>query len=298
MFLMSGWVFQRKKFWIPVGDTFQKAYLEEWLRVDDDSTSDLGEHSIKATPPVNVSTMVRNSDNKDCTVKHKQLEEAPSAPRPTGQPDAPTWELLGPQGTPSFWERTEAPLPLPRRRCDFTHPKQLSPFPERLELPFPSGEILSGYEDVVSSGQDHYTTWVKMDPDVTEERHMVDVQQAVAEFQEASARRHDTSSQEYHFHNNVPHRSPAQKNDSASTTGIQGLDVAKKVQLKYKLQENGTLPPCRRRLIMWTTNSSQTGSMLPTTEVTRCVSTKTPSTLMLKSCPFTSTIPGANCLIK
>ena len=40
---------------------------------------------------------------------------------------------------------------------------------------------------------------------------MVDVQKAVAEFREASARRHDTSSQEYHFDNNVPNRSPVQK---------------------------------------------------------------------------------------
>ena len=56
---------------------------------------------------------------------------------------------------------------------------------------------------------------------------------------------------------------------------------------KNKLQGNGTSSPCRRRLIMWTTNSSQTGSMLPTTEVARCFSTKTPSTLMSKSSPFT-----------
>ena len=35
------------------------------------------------------------------------------------------------------------------------HPKQLSPFPERL------GEIMSGYEDVVSSSTDQFTTWVK-----------------------------------------------------------------------------------------------------------------------------------------
>ena len=62
--------------------------------------------------------------------------------------------FLDPQGTASFWERTEAPLHLPRPRCNFIHSKQLSPFPERLELPFPSEEILSGYEDVVSSSKD------------------------------------------------------------------------------------------------------------------------------------------------
>ena len=48
---------------------------------------------------------------KDCTTKQKRLEEAPSAPRPTGQPDTPTWELILPQGTASFSERTEPPLP-------------------------------------------------------------------------------------------------------------------------------------------------------------------------------------------
>ena len=89
-------------------------------------------------------------------------------------------------------------MPPPRPRCNFIHPKKLSPFPERLELPFPSEEILSGCEDVASS-KDQYTTWVKTDPDVTLERHMFDVQKAVAEFREASAERHDTFSHEYSF---------------------------------------------------------------------------------------------------
>ena len=35
---------------------------------------------------------------KNCTAKHKQPEEAPSAPRPMEQPDAPILELLGPPG--------------------------------------------------------------------------------------------------------------------------------------------------------------------------------------------------------
>ena len=40
---------------------------------------------------------------------------------------------------------------------------------------------------------------------------MVDIQKAVAEFREASARRHDASSQGCHFDNNAPNRSPVQK---------------------------------------------------------------------------------------
>ena len=71
----------------------------------------------------------------------------------------------------------------------FIHPKQLSPSPERLELPFPCGDILSCFEDIVSSGTDQFTTWVKTDPDVTLVRHVVDVQKAIADFREASERR-------------------------------------------------------------------------------------------------------------
>ena len=101
-----------------------------------------------------------------------------------------------------------APL---RLRCNFIHPKQLSPFPERLELPFLSDEILSGFEDIVSSGTDQFTTWVKTDLDATLVRHKVDAQKAVADFREASERRHDTSSQAYRFDKNTPNRSPVQK---------------------------------------------------------------------------------------
>ena len=106
-----------------------------------------------------------------------------------GQPDAPTWELLGPQGTATFWEKTEAPLLL------------------RLG----SGEILSGCEDVVSSSQDRYTAWVKAEPDVTLERHVVDVQKAVAGYREAVVRRQESTTQEYFFDTNVPNRSSVQK---------------------------------------------------------------------------------------
>ena len=112
----------------------------------------MGDDSSGEQGMANILTIVQGAGYKDCT-KQKLPEEAPSAPRPTGQPDVPTWELMGPQGTASFWERTEAPLPSQRPRCNFTHPKQLSPFPVRLELPFPSGESLSGYEDVVSSSR-------------------------------------------------------------------------------------------------------------------------------------------------
>ena len=40
----------------------------------------------------------------------------------------------------------------------FVHPKQLSPFPERLKLPCPDEEILSSYEEDVSFIRDGFTT--------------------------------------------------------------------------------------------------------------------------------------------
>ena len=55
---------QWKRFWIPVGDTFQKADLEEWLRVGGDSTSDRGEKSIKAIPTATVSMVVRSFEKQ------------------------------------------------------------------------------------------------------------------------------------------------------------------------------------------------------------------------------------------
>ena len=166
--LVSGWVCPWKPCWIPVGESVQKAFLEEWIHMGDDSS---GEQCIRWYRVL--VTKIRHP-NQSYLKKHLQ------PPRSAGQPDALTWEPIGPQGAASFRERTEAPLPPLRPRCNFVHPKQLSPFPERLELP--SEEILSGFEDIVSSGTDQFTTWVETGPDATLVRHMVDVQKSHCRF--------------------------------------------------------------------------------------------------------------------
>ena len=183
---MTGWACQWKPFWIPVGDTFQKAYPEEWQLVDDGSICDPGEYSVRAVPYVADSMRQRRAENSDCAIKYERPLVVPSASKPSwqvvGQPDAPTWKLSGTQGTSAFWENSEAPLPHPMRRCNFIHSKQLSPFPERLELPYPNREILSGCEEDVSFIHDRFSTWVKADPNNTSERHMDDVRKAFADF--------------------------------------------------------------------------------------------------------------------
>ena len=119
--------------------------------------------------------------------------------------------LLGPRVLHAFGKEMRHLLPPLRPRCNFIHPRQPSPFPERLKLPFSSEEILSGFEEIVSSGTDQFTAWVKTDPHATLVRHMVDVQKATADFCEASERRHDTPSQTNRFNKSISNRSPVQK---------------------------------------------------------------------------------------
>ena len=168
---MTDWVCQWKPFWIPVEDSFKKAYLEEWVFIcdapcDAPSSADQGE-VIPETSGVS-----------------KLASLSP-------------WEPAKHQDKACFWERIEAPLiPLRLRpKCDFNHPQQLSPFPERLELLFSSDAILSGCEDLVSSGSDHFTMWGKMSPHEILAEHVVVIHKVVADFRDAFERNQSSYSQ-------------------------------------------------------------------------------------------------------
>ena len=99
--LMTGWVCQWKPFWTPIGDSFQKSYLEGWIHTGDDSSSTVGEQCM-----ANIPTMVHDAEYKDCTTIQKRPEEAPSASRSSwqanGEHGTPTWKISGAQGTASF----------------------------------------------------------------------------------------------------------------------------------------------------------------------------------------------------
>ena len=185
-------------------------------------------------------------------------------------------------------------MPPKKRVCNYVHPKQHSPFPNRLRLPYPDEEILSGHEKDVSFIRDGFTSWVKADFETILERHAVDIKKAHAEFREASARKHDTSYQEYHFDNNVPSCSPVPCGPS-STTGTKDPDAQEKALSRSKSHGNGTSLPCRSRLSMLTTSFSRIGSMGPIVDDVHCCSMRTLSFPTSKSNPSTFTIPGASC---
>ena len=128
--------------------SFKKAFVEEWVFISDEFTD--GQAPTE-------DSVLQSTDHSDCI---------PGTTRISKQCDPVPCEPAMPRDKASFWERLKAPLPPlpPRPKCNFTHPRLLSPFPERLEFPFSSDEILSGYEDIVSSGTDQFTAWAKMDP--------------------------------------------------------------------------------------------------------------------------------------
>ena len=197
---MPSWVCQWKPFWIPVGESFKKAFLEELIFISDDSSD---EQRVTDFPVI-----VHSTGNTDYI-----RDDHPPTPKPSRPPDSLPWEPR-PHDKAYFWKRIEAPLPPSRPRCNFIHPRQLSPFPERLELPFSSDEILSGYEDIVSSGTDQFTALIKMDPHEALIQHMVDIQKATADFREASERRPAAPSQTKRANKHFSTRSPVHKRHS------------------------------------------------------------------------------------
>ena len=127
---------QWKPFWIPVEDSFQKAFVEECVFISD-------VHS--EGPSTAEDSIVHNTDHS---------EFIPVTPRASKHSTSLPWETAKPHDKACCWERIEAPLPplRPRPKCDFIHPRQLRPFPERLVLQFSNKVILSGYEELDSSG--------------------------------------------------------------------------------------------------------------------------------------------------
>ena len=60
-FRMPGWACQWKPFWIPVGESFKKAYLEEWIFTGDDSSD---EQRVTTTQITYVMMILQHPDHR------------------------------------------------------------------------------------------------------------------------------------------------------------------------------------------------------------------------------------------
>ena len=115
--------------------------------------------------------------------------------RPDVAPPAP-----GLQDKASSWKNVEAPLPSPspRGQVTFTHQLPTCSCAGTSETTVPTGDILSGYEDDVTSGNDLSTSWARIKPEAILALHMVVAHRAAAEYREASERKPGTSSLVHH----------------------------------------------------------------------------------------------------
>ena len=170
---MSGWVCQWKPFQIPVGDSFKKAFVEEWVFISDEPSDG---QNIMDVP------LLHSTDHSDCI---------PGTARISKQCDFSPCEPTKPQDKAYFWERIETPLPPcghGPNATSYIHDSSV-PFPNAWSCDFSSDEILLDYEDIVSSGTEQFTVWVKLSPHEVLTQHMVDTQRATADFSETSERR-------------------------------------------------------------------------------------------------------------
>ena len=90
-------------------------------------------------------------------------------------------------------------MPSKTRVRNIIHTIQFGIFSKRLSLPSPDAEIVSGYEEDVSSIRDGFSAWVKSDPETILKRHLVDAKGANPAFREAPTRKHSPSNEEYRF---------------------------------------------------------------------------------------------------
>ena len=94
---------------------------------------------------------------------------------------------------------------------------------------------MSGHEDLVSSGSDHFPMRGKMSPHEILAEHVVDIHKVVADFRDAFERNQSSSSQSYRA-NKYFLLNHLCRRGSASTTGTLGPDVERKTHWRNKLR--------------------------------------------------------------
>ena len=238
---MPSWVYHWKPFWIPVGESFKRP---TWRSGSSSAVTLLTDTtlwiSLCSTAQTTVIAFLRHPEFQNNSILF------------LGNPRGLKKRLIFGN------ELRHHCLHLrPRPKCNFIHPRQLSPFSERLELPFSHDEIMCCYEEIVSSGTDHFTAWVKMGRHEVLVQHMVDIHKATAEFREAYERKtcyifsHEQYQQALCYPINCAEETQHLQLESWTPS------CERKCFRTKKLQENGISLPCRMRPSMLTTSFSR-----------------------------------------
>ena len=98
----------------------------------------------------------------------------------------------------------QVPAPTERIIPEVVHPVQYGIVPERITLPRPDDEILSSYEEDVSSYG--YAIWGTADPGFALMRYLVTSVSAKPVYRSGHNRRHSSPEPECRFESNVPNR--------------------------------------------------------------------------------------------
>ena len=214
-----------------------------------------------------------------------------------GQPCALTWELLGPQGTASFWERTEAPFASTKTWVQFYSPEAAQSFS------WTPGAAVSKWRDPVGL-RGYCLLGHRPIPSVGKDRPLMlpgyDISSMFKKPLQNSARHQKGDT--IHLLG-IPLRQKFAssfdcKSDAASTTGTLDLDV----EWKCFWETNRRQMACHYLArSVWLRRPRASHESLPRDPLRRMYSpssTRTPSTPILTSSPFTFMTPGAICLIK
>ena len=156
-------------------DSFKKAYVEDWV--------------------------FQITDPSDISLPGGPRDIIPETPKVSLPVSSSQRETPKPEVSTCAQEHVEAPPPplQPRSTC------------ERLELPFSSDAILSGFEDLHVHSSDQFTMWSKMTTDKILTEHVVDIHRIQADFRDGFERIQISFSQASGINKFFSSQSPMQK---------------------------------------------------------------------------------------
>ena len=199
---MTRWVCRWKPLLVPRGDTFQKAYLEEWEQEEDDQSYIWGEESKNNHRSRSVSRTTASDSLQ--TVQHDGWSATREPPALRGCPSLPqsSWQPFGDTNVPTkLWKRTETqesafsgqlwgtPVPSKTMFANLFIQYSLTSFPSDYLFHILTRKSYLATRKTSRPYETGFSAWVKSDPETILKRHLVDAKGANAAFLEVPVRK-------------------------------------------------------------------------------------------------------------